>query len=104
MSRRRSPNRPRWTFRSGFPSVRDVKREIAAKGHRAVRVKRLRKGWQVESGQRKRKKKLFRNKRSAMRAARTAALRAHTVLIVQQTGHDSRTVVPRKARHFQHAA
>ena len=72
--------------------------------YRVVRVKHLRKGWQVESGADHRKKRLFDNKLLAMKAARAAARKASADVVVLGTGKKARKVVERKAVQGGHAA
>ena len=71
---------------------------------RVVRVKHLRKGWQVESGPQHRTKRLFENKRLAMKAARAAARRASAQVVVLGTGKKAHTVVERRAASVEPAA
>ena len=69
-----------------------------------VRVKHLRKGWQVETGLHHRKKRLFDNKRLAMKAAREAARAASADVVVLGTGKKAHKVVERQAVSVEHAA
>lgn len=56
---------------------------------KVVRVKRTRRGWQVESGLNRRKKQLFGNKRLAIKAGKSAARKASAELIIHESGWKS---------------